>query len=125
MTPLPHARAAKRLALLLAWALIALALASCGEDKQKAERETKRSAQKVEQPRGNTREDSFQGAKRALDKRVYFDHRITLYCQASYDENGAVILPAGFTTPKHKARAANIEWEHVVPAENFGRTFAE
>lgn len=125
MTPRPSSRAAKRLALLLAWVFIALALASCGEDKQKAEREAQKAAKQTEQPRGNTWEDSFQDAKRALDKRVYHDHRVTLYCQASYDEHGAVILPAGFRTPKHQARAAQIEWEHAVPAENFGRTFAE
>ncbi len=124
MTRLPAVSAAKRLAMLLACALLALALLSCG-DADKTEREAKKVARQTEQPRGNTREDSFQDAKRTLDKRVYFDHRVTLYCRASYDENGAVILPAGFKTPKHKARVERIEWEHVVPAENFGRTFAE
>ncbi|OIN99302.1 MAG: endonuclease I [Desulfovibrionaceae bacterium CG1_02_65_16] len=98
-------------------------MVSCG-DKDKAEREKKSARQATEQ-RGNTREDSFKAAKRALGKRVYHDHRITLYCRASYDENGAVILPAGFKTPRHKARVARIEWEHAVPAENFGRAFAE
>lgn len=116
--------AAQRIAALLACALLALALAACG-DRDKAEREARNKAQESAQPRGNTREDSFQAAKRALDKRVYYDHRVTLYCRAGYDKNGAVILPEGFRAPKHQARAARIEWEHVVPAENFGRTFAE
>jgi len=115
--------AAKRLATLLAYAFVALALLSCGDsDKPK---EAKKPAQQSADPRGNTREDSFQDAKRALGRFVYHDHRITFYCQAPFDENGAVDLPPGFTTPKHKARAAQIEWEHAVPAENFGRTFVE
>jgi deoxyribonuclease I len=31
----------------------------------------------------------------------------------------------GFVTNKYKNRAAKIDWEHVVPAENFGQTFKE
>ena len=33
--------------------------------------------------------------------------------------------PLGFTADKYVKRAKKIEWEHVVPAENFGRTFKE
>lgn len=33
--------------------------------------------------------------------------------------------PLGFTTTKHIKRSEKVEWEHVVPAENFGRTFVE
>ena len=28
-------------------------------------------------------------------------------------------------TPEHQKRAKRVEWEHVVPAENFGRFFSE
>ena len=56
---------------------------------------------------------------------VYSDHRVTLYCGATYDESGNVTLPEGFETPKHEKRADRIEWEHALPAENFGQTFAE
>jgi len=121
MTPTVATQAAKRLALLLAHALLAATLLSCGDDAGKAEREAEQAAQ----PRGNTREDSFKDAKRALERHVYHDHRVTLYCQAAFDEQGAVVLLPGFTTPKHKARTSRIEWEHVVPAENFGRAFAQ
>ncbi|GAB6124997.1 hypothetical protein JCM14124_07030 [Humidesulfovibrio idahonensis] len=124
MTTSAAAHAATRLATLAAYALLALVLLSCGEG-DKGKQETKKSAQKSAQPRGNTREDSFQGAKRTLSRAIYHDHRVTFYCQATYDENGTVPPPPGFTTPKHKARASQIEWEHVVPAENFGRTFPE
>ncbi len=36
-----------------------------------------------------------------------------------------MIIPTGFTTTKHVKRAKKVEWEHVVPAEIFGRTFTE
>lgn len=123
MPRFPAISAAKHLATLLACALLALALLSCGDADK--ERKTKQKPQETAQPRGNTREDSFQDAKRTLERRIYHDHRITLYCQASFDADGTISLPPGFKTPKHKARAERIEWEHVVPAENFGRTFAE
>lgn len=73
---------------------------------------------------GNTANDSFARAKKMLSQ-VYEDHRITLYCGAEYDAHGNITLPEGFITPKHEKRAAKIEWEHVVPAENFGRAFDE
>lgn len=123
MPRFPADSAAKRLAALLTCALLALALLSCGEADK--ERKAKQKPQETAQSRGNTREDSFQDAKRTLERLVYHDHRITLYCRMSFDADGTISLPPGFKTPKHKARAERIEWEHVVPAENFGRTFAE
>jgi deoxyribonuclease-1 len=74
---------------------------------------------------GNTSNDSFNKAKRMLSQQVYFDHRITVYCEAEYDERGNITLPPGFTTPSHQKRTERMEWEHIVPAENFGRVFAE
>jgi deoxyribonuclease-1 len=68
---------------------------------------------------------SFSKAKSALEKKVYFDHRETIYCAAKFDSKKNVIPPKGFFTKKHKKRAKRIEWEHVVPAENFGRSFSE
>jgi Endonuclease I len=73
---------------------------------------------------GNSTNDSFAQAKKMLGQ-VYADHRITFYCGATYDVQGNVTLPDGFTTPKHEKRADKIEWEHSLPAENFGQTFAE
>ena len=74
---------------------------------------------------GNTVNDSFSKAKRMLEREVYADHRVTLYCRAPFDEKKHITLPEGFTTPKHEKRADRVEWEHVVPAENFGRFFVE
>ena len=73
---------------------------------------------------GNATNDSFKRTKGHLAQ-VYADHRITFYCGAEYDESGNVVLPDGFVTPSYHKRAERVEWEHVVPAENFGRAFAE
>jgi deoxyribonuclease-1 len=74
---------------------------------------------------GNDSIESFSKAKKNLERLVYMDHRETLYCGAKFDSKKNVMTPAGFTTSKHKKRAKRIEWEHVLPAENFGRTFSE
>lgn len=68
---------------------------------------------------------SFSKAKKVLEKEVYNNQRTTLYCGAKFDEKKKVSPPKGFNTDKYVKRAKKIEWEHVVPAENFGRTFVE
>lgn len=77
------------------------------------------------QAQGNTTNDSFNTAKRLLERQVYHDHRVTLYCGASFDNRKNIDLPSGFVTPSHAKRAQRVEWEHAVPAENFGRAFRE
>lgn len=74
---------------------------------------------------GNTRIESFSKAKKLLEQKVYFDHRETFYCRAVFNKRKEVTLPEGFMTEKHTKRANRVEWEHVVPAENFGRAFVE
>ena len=74
---------------------------------------------------GNEWNDSFPKAKKTLERQVYHDHRVTLYCGAAFDEKKNVALPEGFRAPKHEKRAGKVEWEHVVPAENFGQAFPE
>jgi deoxyribonuclease-1 len=68
---------------------------------------------------------SFSKAKKLLEKKVYNNHRVSLYCGAIFDAKKKVTPPEGFSTTKYIKRAKKIEWEHVVPAENFGRTFSE
>ena len=63
---------------------------------------------------GNTRIESFNQAKKLLEQKVYFDHRETFYCRATFDSKKNVKLPEGFTTQKHEKRAHRVEWEHVV-----------
>ncbi len=68
---------------------------------------------------------SFSKAKKLLEKQIYKNNRTTLYCGALFDAKKKVTPPKGFTTTKYTKRAKKVEWEHVVPAENFGRTFSE
>ena len=76
---------------------------------------------------GNETNNSFNKAKKMLERVVYANesNRVTIYCKAEFDENKNIFLPQGFRTTKHINRANRVEWEHVVPAENFGRTFSE
>lgn len=74
--------------------------------------------------KGNQTIETFREAKKQLAK-VYADHRQTFYCKADFLEDGTVIHPEGFVSPKHAKRSKKIEWEHIVPAENFGRAFVE
>lgn len=68
---------------------------------------------------------SFAKAKKQLLNQVYYDHRQTIYCNAAFTMAKKVEAPQGFQTSKYLKRAKRVEWEHVVPAENFGRSFVE
>ena len=69
---------------------------------------------------GNERIVSFNKAKDDLKNLVYYDHHQTFYCHVPFDVHNKTILPADFYITKHKKRAGRMEWEHIVPAENFG-----
>ena len=73
---------------------------------------------------GNETIFSFQKAKNHLLK-IHLKHPYTFYCKALFFEDKTVILPQGFYALKYRSRAYRIEWEHIVPAENFGRAFSE
>ena len=83
--------------------------------------------------------NSFSSAKKKLLKKVYYDHQITFYCQNPYSiqnikgkEKALIIRDITKYTPRNEKtkkgkvniRAKRIEWEHVIPAENFGRQFS-
>ncbi|QUM79526.1 endonuclease [Moritella sp. 5] len=75
---------------------------------------------------GNQINQSFSKAKKMLERQVYTDvPRLTIYCQADFNSKKKITDHNGFTSQKHVKRQAKIEWEHVVPAENFGRNFSE
>lgn len=75
---------------------------------------------------GNTRVDSFNEAKKLLLDSIYTDHRLTLYCGSRFDQAKRVYFGKEFTPVKSSLnRAARLEWEHVVPAEAFGKSFKE
>lgn len=73
----------------------------------------------------NTTISSFSQAKKILKNDIYFDYHKTFYCKATFNNDNKITLPTGFYTEKHKKRAYRLEWEHIVPAENFGRNFIE
>jgi deoxyribonuclease-1 len=47
---------------------------------------------------GNTSNDSFNKAKKMLERQVYQDHRQTLYCGAKFDAKKNIEAPVGFVT---------------------------
>ena len=76
---------------------------------------------------GNTTYQSFNKAKKTLMKSVYAEeaNRQTIYCAATFDIKKNVTPPAGFTSKTHVKRSKRIEFEHIVPAQNFGQAFKE
>lgn len=65
---------------------------------------------------------SFSQAKRVLGK-LYKEHQQTFYCGCSYNNKKRVNLDScGYLPRKNKKRASRLEWEHVVPAHQFGHT---
>jgi len=68
---------------------------------------------------GNARYESFNEVKQILLEQVYQDHRITFYCACTFSKNKKVRCKTG-----EGKRATLVEWEHIVPASQFGRTFS-
>lgn len=65
---------------------------------------------------------SFEAAKRMLARDVYFDARTDRYCDCSFDSRLRVDLAScPIRTEQYQDRLGGIEWEHVVPASDFGR----
>ncbi|MFY4859243.1 endonuclease [Aliarcobacter butzleri] len=78
--------------------------------------------------------ESFSESKKLL-KEIYKDNQTTFYCGCKYDpsnkdnmidRNSCGYVPRNELTKKGKEneRANRIEWEHIMPAENFGRHLA-
>lgn len=89
---------------------------------------------------GNRYSQSFYAVKQVMLDKIYYDHRQTLYCNAKFDKFKQIRELAGFKLPNIRKvdfkvhdisteelqrKASRMEWEHIVPAENFGRTFNE
>lgn len=71
---------------------------------------------------GNERIDNFNQSKRIL-KKLYADHPFTFYCGCPYNDQGIDFAACGFKPHRDFKRAKRIEWEHIVPAADFGRAF--
>jgi deoxyribonuclease-1 len=68
---------------------------------------------------------SFAQAKRLMAL-IYRDHRTEFYCGCRFSDSGDVeVASCNYVPARPNRRSRRIEWDHVVPAEAFGRTFAE
>ena len=73
---------------------------------------------------------NFSDSKKILLNKIYVDNQNTFYCNNPYEikgfglkKFGSIIENEKFYSPKNidNKRSKYIEWEHVVPAYNFGR----
>ena len=79
---------------------------------------------------------SFSKSKKILLKKIYFDNQISFYCSNPYEikqikgkEKTLIIQDSKYFSPRNEyyksgkpnTRAQRIEWEHVMPAHNFGK----
>lgn len=77
-------------------------------------------------PKPTISEKNFNNAKNHLVK-IYTANpeQTTFYCGCEFSFNGKKgnvdFSKCGYTPRKNQTRAERLEWEHVMPAENFGR----
>ena len=111
--------------------LVCIGLFVCRKDYAEEPIDTAKQPNKQEQSKpkkeeivqGNQKNKSFRKAKRLL-KKIYSKHRITLYCSCRYNKDKSIDRKScGYIPRRESRRSRRIEWEHVVPAENFGRSF--
>src|SRR5690349_13292275 len=74
--------------------------------------------------RGNLRIANFTEAKR-IAHQIHKDYPYTTYCHCRYDNKSVDLRSCGYKVQSDARRAARLEWEHVVPAEAFGKSFKE
>ena len=74
---------------------------------------------------GNQNIESIDNAEELLETQIHFDHQETLYCGASFDDEKNITLPEGFDDRRFPFRTLKMEWDHIVPIEDFGRNFTE
>jgi deoxyribonuclease-1 len=66
----------------------------------------------------------FREAKR-IATYLHAPRGLTLYCRCHYSGKAIDMRSCGLIPARDPHRAARLEWEHVVPAEAFGQSFAE
>ena len=79
------------------------------------------------QAAGNVWNDSFNKAKKTLEWQVYYDHRITLYCGAAFDEKKDVALPEGLrprSTRNEPERSSGSMWSRLKTSGGLSRSGA-
>lgn len=80
-------------------------------------------------PVTNTKGNTFEKAKTKL-KNIYNDQtqwlpRVDIYCGCKFSSWLNVDKSCSYVAQHKWDRATKIEWEHVIPAENFGQAFEE
>ncbi len=75
-------------------------------------------------PKGNQRVTSFRKAKDLLADIHSFNGK-TLYCGCNFSGTTVDLASCGYKPRAGTARSKKMEWEHVVPAESFGKAFPE
>jgi deoxyribonuclease-1 len=71
----------------------------------------------------NRKIQNFSQAKKIL-KSGQIPNPLTFYCGCSWSQSSVSHGSCGYKPhSRHNERAFRIEWEHIVPAENFGRSF--
>ncbi|MBF0312219.1 MAG: endonuclease [Oligoflexia bacterium] len=73
---------------------------------------------------GNQKIDNFGEAKKIINA-IHKEHPYTIYCNCRYQGNKIDLKSCGYKVQKDARRAYRLEWEHVVPAEAFGKSFKE
>jgi len=72
----------------------------------------------------DTYANSFSKSKKVLAKLYQQSPQTTFYCGCNFTYQGKILIPdltsCGYQVRKQERRANRIEWEHVVPAWNFG-----
>jgi len=79
---------------------------------------------------------SFSKSKKILLKKIYFDKQVSFYCENPYEikkikgkYKTLIVQDKKYYSPrklfyksgKKNTRAQRIEWEHIMPAHNFGK----
>jgi len=73
---------------------------------------------------GNETFQNFAAAKKAA-RRYLKEFPRTFYCNCLIRDRTIDTASCGYQPKRESERARRIEWEHIVPAENFGRSFPE
>ena len=74
--------------------------------------------------KGNRKVMDFNEAKRLITE-IQKKNPYTIYCHCRYEGKAIDLKSCDYQIKNDEKRASRLEWEHVVPAENFGRSFVE
>lgn len=110
--------------LLFFGSLVALVLFFFFETYRPSEKPFSEPSHEPSSSQGNKKTESFQEAKK-LARKFYSAHSFkTFYCGCSFEGSRVQLTSCPFKPSSQKSkRAERIEWEHVVPASQFGRYF--